>query len=67
MKKETVEIRINENGGFSLQAKEGFKGSSCVKRTQDLELALGGRVVSTEKTKEFYEGDPTNPVTLNID
>lgn len=66
MNKETVEIRIDEKGGFTFQAKEGFAGASCVERTRDLELALGGRVVSQEKTKEFYESDPSSPVTIKL-
>nr|DAV25074.1 MAG TPA: Protein of unknown function (DUF2997) [Caudoviricetes sp.] len=66
MRKETVEIRINEKGGYTFQAKEGFSGTSCIERTKDLELALGGTVVSKEKTKEFYEADPSSPVTIKL-
>ena len=66
MRKEVVEIRINEKGGFTFQAKEGFSGSSCVERTKDLELALGGRRVSQEKTKEYYDSDPGSPLRINL-
>lgn len=66
MRKEKVEIRINEKGGFTFQAKEGFSGASCIERTKDLELALGGRAVSQEKTKEFYEADPSSPITIKL-
>lgn len=66
MKKEVVEIRINQKGGFSFEAKEGFSGASCVERTKDLELALGGRAVSEEKTKDFYKPDDTSPLTIKL-
>lgn len=66
MKKEVVEIRINSKGGFSFEAKEGFAGTSCIERTRDLELALGGYVTSQEKTKDFYKPDDTSPLTIKI-
>lgn len=66
MKKEIVEIRINEKGGHTFQAKEGFSGTSCIERTKDLELALGGVAISREKTKEYYDTDPSSPITINL-
>lgn len=66
MRKETVEIRINEKGDFTFKAKEGFNGTSCIERTKDLELALGGRSVSTEKTKEYYQPDDASPLNIKI-
>lgn len=66
MRKETVEIRINEKGGFTFQAKEGFSGASCIERTRDLELALGGVAVNQEKTKEYYDADPSSQVSIKI-
>lgn len=66
MRKETVEIRINEKGGFTFQAKEGFAGASCVERTKDLELALGGRAVSQEKTKDYYRPDDQSPLRVKL-
>lgn len=64
MRKEIVEIRIKEDGSFTFQAKEGFAGESCMERTKDLEIALGGKEISKKKTKEFYESDPS--LTTNI-
>lgn len=66
MRKEVVEIRINEKGDFTFKAKEGFSGTSCVERTRDLELALGGVEVKSEKTKEYYDNDPINSAFINI-
>lgn len=66
MRKEVVEIRINEEGGFTFQAKEGFSGASCIERTRDLELALGGRAVKQEKTDDFYKDDEQSPLRIKL-
>lgn len=66
MKKETVEIRINKEGGFTFKALEGFSGSSCVERTRNLELALGGHAISTEKTDDYYKTDDSSPININL-
>jgi hypothetical protein len=66
MKKEVVEIRINTTGGFTFKAKEGFSGESCIERTKDLELALGGKMVSQEKTKDYYRPDDADPLTIKL-
>lgn len=66
MKKEVVEIIIDTKGNFSFEAKEGFAGTSCVERTKDLELALGGHVTYKEKTKDFYKPDESSPLTIKL-
>ena len=66
MKKEVVEIRVDSKGGFTFEAKEGFEGSSCIERTKDLEVALGGKAVSTEKTKDYYKPDDSDPLRIKI-
>ena len=66
MRKEVVEIRINEEGGLTFQAKEGFSGASCVERTRDLELALGGRAVSQQKTDDYYKNDDQSPLRIKL-
>lgn len=66
MKKETVEIRIDSKGGFTFEAKEGFGGKSCIERTKNLELALGGKAVSTEKTNDYYKPDDSDPIKIKI-
>lgn len=64
MKKEVVEIRINNEGNFTFKAKEGFAGASCVERTKDLEMALGGKIIDNEKTSDYYK--PDDKPSLNI-
>ena len=67
MKKEVVEIRIDEKGNFSFRAKDGFSGSSCIEKTKQLELILGGNAVSQSKTSDYYKPDDSNPLKINID
>ena len=66
MNKEVVEIRINTKGGFTFKAKEGFAGTSCVERTKDLELALGGHAVSKEKTDDYYKSGAKDPLRVKL-
>ena len=56
MRKQDIEIVINEKGEVTFQVK-GIKGGSCVAETKFLEQALGGEaaVVDQQKTGEYYE------------
>jgi hypothetical protein len=53
-RKQDIEIVINAKGEVTFQVK-GVKGGSCMDETKFLEQALGGEVISQEKTAEFYE------------
>ena len=56
MRKQDIEIVINEKGEVTFEVK-GVKGGSCVDETKFLEAALGGdaAIVDQQKTGEFYE------------
>lgn len=56
MRKQDIEIVINQKGEVTFQVK-GVKGGSCIDETKFLEAALGGdaAVVDQQKTGEFYE------------
>jgi len=56
MRKQDIEIVINEKGEVTFQVK-GVKGSSCFDETKFLEQALGGdsAIVDQQKTGEYYE------------
>ncbi len=56
MRKQDIEIVINEKGEVTFQVK-GVKGASCLDETKFLEAALGGEdaVVDQQKTGEYYE------------
>jgi hypothetical protein len=56
MRKQDIEIVINEKGEVTFQVK-GVKGGSCIDETKFLEQALGGEsaVLDQQKTGEYYE------------
>jgi len=51
-----LEISIAPDGTVSFQIK-GVKGPKCLDETKFLEEALGGEVLSREKTSDFYQED----------
>jgi hypothetical protein len=56
LRKQDIEIVINEKGEVTFQVK-GVKGGSCLDETKFLEAALGGdaAIVDQQKTSEYYE------------
>ena len=60
MRKQDIEIVINEKGEVTFEVK-GVKGGSCVDETKFLEDALGNTIESRELTDEYYE----QPQTVN--
>ena len=58
--KQVVQIVVKKDGSYTIQAKEGFSGQSCREKTRDLELLLGGELISTKNTKDYYGGDDNN-------
>lgn len=62
-----VKIIIDEKGNYTMQALEGFSGESCLEKTKDIELILGGTEVAEGKTSAYYDPDDDNPVCLNLD
>ena len=65
MQKKQVLITVKKDGTYSVKPQEGFSGTSCVEQTKDLEILLGGEMVSQEKTSEYYDGD-TPDIDLNL-
>lgn len=65
MEKRTVKFRVEKDGAYSLEAMEGFSGMSCVEKTKDIELVLGGQEISSGKKDTYYDSDP-NPDFINI-
>ncbi len=54
--KQELEITIAPDGTVSFQIK-GVAGPKCLDETKFLEDALGGGVLSREKTGDFYRED----------
>lgn len=55
-------IRINPTGDTTVTV-EGIKGISCTDITKALEKALGGDIISSQNTLEYYEEE----VAINVD
>jgi Protein of unknown function (DUF2997) len=56
-------IKINIKNGKVSFTVEGVKGDACLAETKFLEDALGGQVLSQEKTAEYYEEPEIDTVT----
>ena len=61
-----VRVVIDEKGGFSFEALEGFAGESCVAQTREIEIALGGVEISEGKTDAYYDGIDDNDVMIKL-
>lgn len=64
--KRKIRIKIDTKGQYTLEAMEGFSGESCVEKTKNIELLLGGERVSEGKKDEYYAGDTPESLFLNI-
>ena len=50
MKRKVIHVTIPPDGGeVKVEAMEGFTGKACLKATESLEKALGGKAQRTEK------------------
>lgn len=65
MEKRVVKITVAKDGTHRIEAMEGFSGESCINKTKDIELALGGIQIDSGKKDSYYEGDDT-PVSVDI-
>ena len=54
-----IELIINEDGSYSVEAMEGFQGQSCAQKTQNIITLLGGTAIETKYKPEYYN-DPDN-------
>ena len=61
-----IKIIIDKKGQYTLIAGEGFTGESCLEKTKNIEMALGGVEVDGGKTDSYYDGDE-DPISINID
>ena len=60
-----VKITVAQDGTYKMTALEGFSGQSCVEQTKNLELILGGEVIDSGKTEDYY-GPDDSPVSIDI-
>lgn len=52
--KAEIEVVISPNGEVRLETR-GLRGQACVAETKDLLPALGDKVLTREKTREYYQ------------
>lgn len=50
----TIKVTITNDGDTKLDA-QGYKGKSCLKATEELEIALGGQVKKREDKPEMNQ------------
>ena len=66
MNQKRIRVTVDKKGNFTLEAKDGFAGESCVQETQELEVAIGGTAVDEGKTDDYWRGDD-DPIRISID
>lgn len=59
-------ITISEDGMADIDLKEGFSGMSCIEKSKEIELILGGEQVEQKQKPEMFE-DGSVSVDLGID
>jgi hypothetical protein len=52
--KAEIEVVISPDGEVRLETR-GLRGQACVAETKDLLPALGNKVLTREKTREYYQ------------
>ena len=60
-----VEIIINEDGSYAIDAIEGFVGQSCDQKTASIIAICGGQEVDKKEKPEYYDGDNFDYLTIN--
>lgn len=61
-----VIITIAEDGTSEIDLIEGFSGMSCIEKSKEIELILGGDQVEQKQKPEMYEGGDVS-IDLGID
>lgn len=61
-----IKITVSKNGSYTIEAAEGFQGTSCTLKTQDIEQLIGGTLMDSGKKDEYYSGAPDNTVLTDI-
>jgi hypothetical protein len=56
--KAEIEVIIGPNGEVRIETR-GLHGQACVTETKDLLPALGNKVLTREKTREYYQQETT--------
>jgi hypothetical protein len=52
-----IQIKIDEQGNYSLDMGEGFSGMSCTEKAQQLQIILGGEEKDSQTKPEYYDSN----------
>lgn len=61
-----MQITINADGTSDIDLQEGFSGMSCIEKSKEIEVILGGEKVEQKQKPEMFEGDDVS-IDLGID
>ena len=61
-----MDITINMDGITDIDLKEGFSGMSCVEKSKQIELIIGGTQVEQKEKPEYYEPDTSVDIGIDI-
>lgn len=50
-----IRITINEDGTTDIDFREGYKGTSCIEKSREIELLLGAKETTHKKKDSYYE------------
>ena len=61
-----IKIVVDPKGNYTMEAMDGFIGSQCSEKLQELELVLGGTLTEEKKKAEYYDPGAFDPLTLKL-
>lgn len=66
MGKKYLEIRLKPDGSIQVET-HGVKGKACLQYIGMMENMIGGRVVDSDYTGEYYESDNAEAVIIKTE
>ena len=61
-----MDIVFNSDGTTEIDLKEGFSGMSCVEKSKQLEIIIGGTQIEQKEKPEYYEADTSVDIGIDI-
>lgn len=62
-----MKITIEQDGNYDLDLGEGFSGVSCIEKSKEIELILGGTETDAKTKDSYYDEGDTNVNELFLD
>lgn len=67
MDQRRIQFIIDKEGNITVKTLEGFSGTTCTEKMQQLQVSLGGEQIDSGKTSAYYDPDYENPVEVKLD